>query len=406
MESAEISILADNISLQDAIGRIVEEGPTEEPIHVLYLDDVVEKHRHWMQQLPQVKPFYAIKSNDNPALVQTLATLGTGFDCASKGEIDKVLAAGVSPDRIIFAQPAKPIAALLHAKKHGIKLMTFDGKHELDKIKSHYPEAHLVLRFRYDSDQVFAQLGKKFGCDPGSEALDLLRYAKELELNVIGLSFHIGSGTKDYCCFEAAIEVAKKIFDSAKCIGYDFTLLDIGGGFPGAKHLPIDPYAEHINRAIDKHFSQDEHVTFIAEPGRYYAASAVTIITHVLAKRMLSDEEGKELMYYYINDGIFGSFYSAGHEAQPVYPVIWKPNPSTKLQSWIWGPSCDGLDVFCKDIPLPELDIGDFILFENAGAYSIVIASQFNGFPLPRVEVYVSQSTWKALKNAPETASR
>ncbi|XP_058835856.1 antizyme inhibitor 2-like isoform X2 [Topomyia yanbarensis] len=397
-KQCDFSIIADQTDLRDVIGCVLEDGPTEEPIHVIDLDDVVNKHDIWLRQLPRVKPFYAIKCNDTPGIVQVLEMLGTGFDCASKGEMEKVLGIGVSPDRIIFAQPAKPIDSLIYAKKHGVNLMTFDGVHELNKMKKYFPEALLVLRFRYDSGKSFASMGDKFGCDAESEAPELLRQAKQLGLNVIGLSFHIGSGGNDWKSFEGAFGVARKSFDFAKSIGYDFTLLDIGGGFPGARGKPLDPYAKHINEAIDTYFASYSNVQFIAEPGRYYSTSAVTIVTNVQSKRLVKYKDGHELMFYYVNDGIFGSFYSAGHENQPVYPVPLKKEGRIK-QSAIWGPSCDPLDLICKSIPLPELDFGDFILFENAGAYSIVIANQFNGFPLPRVEAYIRESTWHTLQN-------
>ncbi|XP_058462097.1 ornithine decarboxylase 2-like [Malaya genurostris] len=396
----EFNILADNVKVQNVIDSILEHGPQEESIHVVDLDDIVKKHDIWLQQMSRVKPFYAVKCNDTQEIVQVLAKLGTGFDCASKREMEQILAMGVKPERIIFAQPAKPIESLIYAKKHEIKLMTFDGQYELHKIKQHFPEALLVLRFRYDSGKSYGTMGKKFGCDAESEAPGLLRLAKDLGLNVIGLSFHIGSAGDDWQSFMGAFEVARKTFDSAKNIGYNFTLLDIGGGFPGANCKPIDPYAKQINKAIDTYFANDSNVTFIAEPGRYYPTSAVTTITHVQSKRLVKDKDGKEIMYYYVNDGIFGTFYSAGHEKQQVYPVALNKEGPVK-ESAIWGPSCDPLDLIRPSVLLPDLQFGDFILFENTGGYSIVLANSFNGFPLPRLQIYVRESTWAMLQNSP-----
>ncbi|XP_055623591.1 ornithine decarboxylase 1-like [Toxorhynchites rutilus septentrionalis] len=398
MATRELNIIANGVTPREIIDRILEDGPIEESIHVLDLDDVVRKHRIWVEQMPQVKPFYAIKCHDDPIIIETLMKLGTGFDCASKGEIMKAIQLGVHPESIIFAQPAKSVESIAYAKAHGVNLMTFDGQHELDKISSHFPEASLVLRFRYDSDQVFVPLGRKFGCDPQTEAPDLLQHAKKLNLKVTGLSFHIGSGCDDANCYEKAIETARQIFDHAKLTGHNITLLDVGGGFPGAKGKPIDSYAERINSAIMKCFGDQDDMQFIAEPGRYYVASAVSIITNVIAKRVTTESNGKKVLFYYVNDGIFGSFYSAGHEQQIVYPVVQKQS-NQKLTSWIWGPSCDPLDLIARDIFLPELDIGDFIVFENGGAYSLVLANRFNGFPLPKVKIFVSQDIWQSLHN-------
>lgn len=113
----------------------------DEPFYVFDIGDVVKKHQMWIKMMPNVIPHYAVKCNDNEVVLATLAALGTSFDCASKGEISKILSLGVHPERIIFANPTKPKSHIRYASTVGVKTMTFDCDLELQKIKAICPDA-------------------------------------------------------------------------------------------------------------------------------------------------------------------------------------------------------------------------------------------------------------------------
>uniref|UniRef100_A0A182QXB5 ornithine decarboxylase n=1 Tax=Anopheles farauti TaxID=69004 RepID=A0A182QXB5_9DIPT len=401
---SDLTLISDDMSIGDVIQDIIRKGPHEDPLHVLDLDDVVRKHYGWCAQMPRVKPFYAVKCNDDPRILQTLMTLGTGFDCASKGEMERMLGLGVHPENIIFAQPAKSVVSLLYARSKQVSVMTFDGAVELEKIHQYYPEARLVLRMRHDSQKVRCSLGKKFGCDPVTEAPELLRYAATLRMNVIGISFHVGSDCAEHEVYYEAVKKAKTLFEYAKTIGYEFTLLDIGGGFPGDTNKPIDRYAKAINMAIDHYFPVSESdVRIIAEPGRYYVSSAVSLVSFVDSKRIIKETQpdGTEStrMFYYLNDGVFGTFYCTAHEGQEAIPIVEHKAGAKVYSSSVWGPTCDVMDLILPDIRLPELDIGDSVVFENCGAYGQVLACRFNGFAMPKVIAYLREGTWKILQD-------
>lgn len=125
----------------EIVEKICDDGPSDVPIYICNVDDIVLKHKNWLAKLPRVVPHYAVKCNDSNIVLATLAALGTSFDCASKGEISKILALGVAPERIIFAQPAKPASHLRYAAQSNVKQMTVDSEIELHKIKRLYPEA-------------------------------------------------------------------------------------------------------------------------------------------------------------------------------------------------------------------------------------------------------------------------
>lgn len=198
-------------AIQSRITRLGDEPcqlREDDPFFIADLGQVYRQHRRWKETLPQVQPFYgrclvpqsfpesrltrqAVKCNPDPTLLKYLAALGTGFDCASAGELRLVLSLGVDPSRIIFASPCKYPSAMGLASKSGVRKMTFDNREELDKIKCFCPDAQLYLRIFASDDSALIAFGDKFGA-PISSTQALLERAWELGLNVVGVSFHIG----------------------------------------------------------------------------------------------------------------------------------------------------------------------------------------------------------------------
>ncbi|XP_076105709.1 ornithine decarboxylase-like [Mytilus galloprovincialis] len=163
----------------------------EKAVSIGDLGDIISKHKKWKECLPRVEPFNAVKCNDIYPVIRLLADMGISFDCASKAEIQKILDLGVDPSRIIYANTFKQQSFIKYAGDNGVTLMTFDCEDELTKIKKEYPQANLVLRISPQSNnKVICQLGRKFGCHP-STALQLLQFAKRLELKVIGIRMQI-----------------------------------------------------------------------------------------------------------------------------------------------------------------------------------------------------------------------
>ncbi|RZC39964.1 ornithine decarboxylase 1-like, partial [Asbolus verrucosus] len=235
-----VHVLDDHSNVWSVLREITESGVQEEAFYVCDIGDIVRKHKTWKAALPRVQPYYAVKCNDSLTVLEVLAALGTGFDCASKGEINKVLALGVSPSRVIFANPAKVSSHIRHAAAAGVSTMTFDNETELHKVKSLFPDAKMVIRIRCDAADAQCPLGMKFGCDAVADAPHLLQVARSLGVDVVGVSFHVGSGCREVSVFKRAIAAARDVFDFAATLGYGFDLLDVGGGFPGDHGTSID----------------------------------------------------------------------------------------------------------------------------------------------------------------------
>jgi ornithine decarboxylase len=175
-------------------------------------------------------------------------------------------------------------------------------------------------------------------------------------------------------------------------------LLDIGGGFPGSDRsskLSFEQIASDVNQGLDKHFPITlKDLTIIAEPGRYYAMSALSLVTFITSKRV--DISGnKKLFMYYINDGLYGSFSSVATGNKIVEPIPLLENENEKnlreyYPSIVWGPTCDSYDCVRRNFEMPEMKVGEWLMFRDMGSYSISPASHFNGMPLPKVKVFVS----------------
>jgi len=392
-----VDICDDGINIKDYIQVKINSGVREDkddPFFVCDLGDIVKKWKKFRQWLPQVEPFYAIKCNPDAVVASLLAKLGANFDCASKNEIKQVLDLGVSPDRIIFANPCKQSSFIKYAAANNVKMMTFDNEPELYKIKNHFPNAELVIRIQVDDSKSLCKLGLKFGVAP-AQAKDLLKVAKNLDLNVIGVSFHVGSGCYSASLFYDAVELAHTVFVQANEIGYKFTLLDVGGGFPGTDidDITFEDTAKELTRGFDAFFQPSKGIRIIAEPGRFFVASALTSVCNVTSIRKVagsstakSDKHPSDGFMYYLNDGVYGSFNCIlfDHQHPEPYPLYVETNAQTYPCS-VWGPTCDSMDCISKMSYLPKMNIGDWICFDNMGAYTCAAASKFNGYNLASI---------------------
>jgi len=369
--------------------KINEASVENEAFYIVNLSTVVKKYNEWNALLPRVKPFYAIKCNPSPAVIRTLAHLGANFDCASKAEIQQVMGSGVSASRIIYANPTKMKAHIEYAKSSGVEMMTFDNSHELIKLAELYPTARLLLRIITDDSNSVCRFSTKFGA-PMDQCPALLRQAKELGLNVVGISFHVGSGCMSSQSFVAAIQSAHSVFKQAEEIGYQFSMLDLGGGWPGVNDGRVNfaNIANLIRPVIDELFPADVEV--IAEPGRYFVAESHSLAVNVFAKRSIVEKDGEKRFLYYVNDGVYQSFNCILFDHYEPQPLVLVPGERTATyKCTVFGPTCDSMDCISKDIELPELEVGEWLYFKNMGAYSVAAASPFNGFKSHPTTFYI-----------------
>ncbi|KAL5341296.1 pyridoxal-dependent decarboxylase [Aspergillus crustosus] len=367
----------------------------EDAFYVADMGEVYRQHLRWKMNLSRVRPFFAVKCNPDPEVLRLMAKLGNGFDCASKAEIDMALRTGIDPSRIIYAQPCKTKSYLRHAASVGVKQMTFDNADELYKIKACFPEAQLYLRILTDDSTSLCHLSMKFGASL-DVAQQLLELAHQLELKVVGVSFHVGSGAEDPRAFLKAVQDARLVFDQAAEIGHKLHTLDVGGGFT---QETFEKFAGVLSEALDTYFPP--HIRIIAEPGRYYVCTAFTLAANVIARRDVQDPEepNRDAYMIYLNDGVYGNFSNIIFDHQHPEARILTCASQVKSRNAtldevaysIWGPTCDGIDVISQRSLLPGLlDVGDWLYFENMGAYTKCSATRFNGFSDNHEVIYLS----------------
>jgi len=265
--------------------------------------------------------------------------------------------------------------------------MTFDNMFELFKIVNFHPNAQLILRIKVDDSYSTCRFNSKFGAEL-DDVDGLMKLAKTIGLDIVGVSFHVGSGCNNVEAYAIAIERSRKVFDIGKDNGYDLKILDIGGGFPGTDDSTVSfvDIAAKINESLEKffpesEFSEDEGFKVIGEPGRYFASATHTLVLNVIAKNKICDKHTKEVKFAYtLNDGVYGSFNCIMFDhAKPIIKPF-NERDGKVYDCTVYGPTCDSMDTISNNAKLPDLAIGESVYIENFGAYTTAAASTFNGF--------------------------
>lgn len=391
----------------------------------------------WKKELPMVRPHYAVKCNNHPIILKVLHRLGTGFDCASPAEMHRALEAGCTPKDIIYANPQKPEDSIIACYKLGVNTFTFDSEAELRKMIKCTPEGmrgQFVLRLLPpDESHSVCKFGVKFGANP-FEAERLVRLALELKksndcFDLMGVSFHVGSGCFCTDSFKLAVEYAGRVAKLAKDLGHPMNLLDIGGGYmtaPSMRHYLSHEASEGTQvtfedtaaalraafKGIEQYF---ENMHMIAEPGRFFAGDCMSLAIKVFGRRILFDYTGKTVedvvkqpltedelikagnkiseIKYYVGDGMYGWFNSIVFDHVTPDLKYYRNGKAVgeekKYVSHIFGPTCDSMDCIAQNKEVPLLQIGDYVMCEAFGAYTQAAATEFNGIPLvPIVGIY------------------
>jgi ornithine decarboxylase len=368
--------------MQNLARSFISKYNLQESFYIVDLKTLASKIHEWNSHLPNIQPFYALKCNPDRQMINVMIKNGLGFDAASRYEIDHVLRCGGKSDNIIFAHPVKKPCDIEYAVANNIQYTTFDSFCELEKIKEYAPNIKCMIRLRIDNPSARVQLGMKYGV-ASDEFRYLIDQAKKMNLNLAGTSFHVGSASTNPTVFNDAIEYSREVFKYAKSRGYMMNILDVGGGF--TKETFVDS-AKVLNAAISRDFN-DASIKKIAEPGRYFAEEVFTFVTPVIGKRERNDK--KE---YWITDGLYGSFNCILYDDQtPSFSIIRKNdgciNEPITYDSVIYGSTCDSRDTI-GTYKLPMFDVGDYLMIQNFGAYTLAGANNFNGINMMNPKMF------------------
>jgi len=371
-QGADLSILQPSVNYES----LARQHGT--PLIVLDCNVVRRQYRELSAALPGVALHYAIKALPDVNVIRTLKDEGASFDVATSGELELLGEVGVSPRLAIHTHPIKKPEEIRAALRFGCTTFVVDNEAELEKFVGVRERVSLLLRVSFRSPDARCDLSRKFGCQPENVAR-LLDRAAELRLHVKGLSFHVGSQSGSPDMHVRAVDRCREIIEAERASGRCLSVLDIGGGFPtnyDGSAASIDAYCAPLRAALER---LPENVSVIAEPGRYLAAPAATLVSGVVGKAERGDHT-----WYYLDDGVYGSFSGRIYD-HTTYPLATLKEGLPTHPSVLAGPTCDSIDVIAEDIALPDLDVGDLVIARMMGAYTIASASTFNSLPLPKV---------------------
>jgi ornithine decarboxylase len=369
--------------IRDFLRNRREDGPCL----VVDLDVVRDNYTKFSRALPNTRVFYAVKANPAPEILRLLTLLGSCFDAASVAEIEMVLAAGATADRISFGNTIKKERDIVRALELGVRLFAVDCEAEVDKVvraakAAKADEVKVFCRILSDCAGAEWPLSRKFGCAP-EMAVDVLEHAHRHKLEAYGVSFHVGSQQRNTKAWDVALASASAVFRECAERGIHLSMVNLGGGFPTKylKSIPaVEAYGEAIFRALTKHFGNRIPETII-EPGRGMVGNAGIIEAEVVLVSKKSEND--DVRWVYLDIGKFGGLAETMDESIR-YPVRTPRDGDELAPCVLAGPTCDSADVMYEKQPyaLPiSLEIGDKVLIEGTGAYTATYSSvAFNGF--------------------------
>lgn len=354
------------------------------PALVLDFEQISQTYDRFIDAFPGGQVFYAVKANANPDIMRLVVEKGGGLEIASLAELERSLSVGAMGQQIICSNPIKNPTFIQRMYDEGVYAMVVDSTYEVEKVARYAPGMRVYVRLAVDNQGSVLPLAGKFGVS-GDEALALFDMAKEYGLEPIGLSFHVGSQCLRAQNYVNAIRACGEIWQRAEACGHHLHFLDIGGGFPaGHYHDSTIPTIEGIGDLTMDAISQyipHANPMLILEPGRGLVGESGRLVVSVVGKAVRGGNE-----WLYLDAGVFNGLMETFEGFPPVTRVLAPDADDRPMVSYtLAGPSCDSCDVVARNLELPEIHIGDRLMFLDAGAYTNEYAVAFNGFPIPEV---------------------
>jgi diaminopimelate decarboxylase len=352
----------------------------------LYVYSRATLERHWKAFDSAVADHphlicYAVKANSNLGVLNTLARLGSGFDIVSGGELERVIAAGGDPAKVVFSGVGKTEAEMKRALELKIKCFNVESEPELERLNKVAGEcgvkAPISLRINPDVDaktHPYISTGlrdNKFGI-AFERAPDVYRFANSLDnLDIHGIDCHIGSQLTNIEPFIDAADRLLALIDNLKAEGIEIKHLDVGGGLGVVYRDEQPPQPSEYASALLSRLENHQHLELVFEPGRAICANAGILLTKV---EFLKHTEHKNfaIIDAAMNDLMRPALYQAWQQIVPV-----SPRQGAEMVYDLVGPICETGDFLGKDRPL-VLAEGDLLAVRSAGAYGFAMSSNYN----------------------------
>ena len=340
---------------------------------------------------------FAVKANSNLAVLQTLARLGSGFDIVSVGELERVLAAGGDPAKVIFSGVGKRADEIQRALAVGIRCFNVESEPELERIAGIATErgttAPISLRVNPDVDarsHPYISTGlreNKFGIDIHAAEAVYRRAARMPGVRIAGIDCHIGSQLTGLAPFLDAFERVLALADRLEAQGIAVGHLDLGGGL-GIRYTDESPPApQEYAAALGARLGARGH-ELIVEPGRAIAGNAGVLLTRVEYLKTTKTHRFA-IVDAAMNDLLRPALYDA---EQDIVPVLRRAGTEADALCYdIVGPVCETGDFLGRKRRL-TLAAGDLLAIRGSGAYGFTMSSNYNSRPRA-AEVLVDGAT-------------
>ncbi|MCW8992568.1 MAG: diaminopimelate decarboxylase [Gammaproteobacteria bacterium] len=327
---------------------------------------------------------YAVKANSNLAVLNLMARLGSGFDIVSMGELERVLAAGGDPAKVVFSGVGKRSDEIQRALEVGIHCFNVESESELERINAVAQmlgvQAPISLRVNPDVDartHPYISTGlkeNKFGIAIEQAPAVYIRAAEMAGLRVIGVDCHIGSQLTEVSPFVDALERVLKLVDHLYAQGIALQHIDLGGGLGITYRDETPPLpGDYAAPLLDRLAGRDLKV--LIEPGRAIAGNAGVLLTKVEYLKH-SEEKNFAIVDAAMNDLMRPALYQAW---QAIIPVV--PREDCERRNYdVVGPVCETGDFLGKERELAIRE-GDLLAVRSAGAYGFSMSSNYNSRP-------------------------
>lgn len=370
----------------------------------IYSRATLERHWHAFNNAFGDHPHlicFAVKSNSNIALLNVMARLGSGFDIVSQGELERVIAAGGEPSKVVFSGVAKSHAEIARALEVGIRCFNVESLSELKRINQVAGEmgkvAPVSLRVNPDVDahtHPYISTGlkeNKFGVSV-SQAREVYRFAKTLpNVKIVGMDCHIGSQLTELQPFLDATDRLIVLMEQLKQDGIELHHLDLGGGLGVPYTSETPPHPTEYTAALLAKLRDYPQLEIILEPGRAITANAGILVTKVEYLKQ-NEDRNFAIVDTGMNDMIRPALYEA-------YMRIIEVDQSISRKKAVYdvvGPICETSDFLGKQRELAIAE-GDLIAMRSAGAYGATMSSTYNSRP-QAAEIMVDGSQFHLIK--------
>lgn len=357
-----------------------------------YLVEQFSDYKNAFKGYPQTIICYSVKANSNLSILKVFKEMGSGFDIVSGGELERVIAIGANPKKVVFSGVAKSNEEVRKAIEFGILFFNVESFDELEVInkiaKKTRHVAEISIRVNPDINpktHPYISTGlksSKFGI-PIRQSFEIYREAKKMKnIKLIGIDAHIGSQILDLDPFEDSLERLENLYFKLKDENINIDFIDIGGGL-GIKYKDEDhppPKKKFAQRIIKR--MKRINCKLLLEPGRSLVGNSGYLLTAVVYKKN-NYKKNFLIIDAGMNDLLRPALYGSYHKISKVI----RSRKDEKIYDVV-GPICETGDVIAKNLPMNDVKLGDILVIHSAGAYGATMSSNYNTRPkIPEILV-------------------